>query len=69
MVKADGRALRYCLMEQYGVRKCAVENYNSELPDKEPDGSMKTICVGGVDSIDQRSRFASEGRLTIKALL
>jgi hypothetical protein len=31
-----------------------VENYNSELPDKEPDGSISNnLYVGGVDSIDQ----------------
>jgi hypothetical protein len=30
-----------------------VENYNVELPDKEPDGSISNnLYVGGVDSID-----------------
>jgi hypothetical protein len=33
---------------------CRWKNYNNELPDKEPDGSISNnLYVGGVDSIDQ----------------
>jgi hypothetical protein len=35
-------------------RMCRWKNYNNELPDKEPDGSISNnLYVGGVDSIDQ----------------
>jgi hypothetical protein len=45
-------------------RMCRWKNYNNELPDKEPDGSISNnLYVGGVDSIDQGQGFASEGRL------
>jgi hypothetical protein len=42
-------------MEQYREwQNVPVENYNSELPDKEPDGSISNnLYVSGVDSIDQ----------------
>jgi hypothetical protein len=64
----DGRALRvYHVAWWNNYRVNFVECAGGkiiiiELPDKEPDGSINNLYVGGVDSIDQGQK-ASEGRL------